>query len=273
MQVTPNTELLDNFLFLTKEGAKKATPAPAIKQSPELKSLQKREMELWHGWNNNGRKANDLKPLFDSYKPLIQKTANKFVGRVEIPVSAIHAELRKQFINAVKSYDPKKGSQLNSWVTNHLKKASRFVKTYQNIGKIPEGNIAKIGEFDRAKEELTEKLGYEPDTKTLADYLKLPQKRVIQLIKERRADVSASSYIHDPAEILTPKELEAVHLLQFDTRLGPEERTVYEYVFGINGKPRLAPGEIAKKTGIHPSKVSRIRTKLKGHIQEAIEVL
>lgn len=280
MYSAPDIEALDSFLFFVKEGAaKKPSTKAKTPEVPgaELRSLQKKEMDLWHNWNNSGRKANDLKPLFDSYKPLIQRSASKWisagVGRVEMPTSAIHAELRKQFVNAMKSYDPKKGAQLNSWVTIHLQKASRFMKTYQNLGKIPEGNIAKITEYNQAKAELTDKFGYEPDTKTLADHLKWPQKRVIQLGKEMRKDVHASKFPHDPSEVLTPIELEAVHLLQYDTRMGQEERTVYEHVFGINGKPRLAPGEIAKKTGIHPSKVSRIRTKLKGYIQEAIEVL
>ncbi len=273
MSVAFDISLLDDVLALAKEGAAKKTTSTGTK-SPELKSLQKKEMDLWHVWHEGGRKPKDLKPLFDSYKPLIQLTANKFVNRVEIPPSAINAELRKQFVSAVKSYDPKRGTQLNSWVTTNLQKASRFVKTYQNIGKSPEGNIAKITEFKRAKSELADKIGHEPDAKTLADHLKWPQKRVTQLQKElSREDKPVSGFMHDPAEILTPKELEAVHLLQYDTRLGTEERSVYEYVFGINGKPRLGPGEIAKKTSIHPSKVSRIRTKLKGYLQEAIEVL
>jgi DNA-directed RNA polymerase specialized sigma subunit len=280
MNVIPNIDILDDFLFLAKEAAARQsftkTPGKTPKQTAELKSLQKKEMELWHGWNNNGRKAKDLKPLFDSYKPMIQRSTMKFISgtrsRVEIPTSAIHAEMRKQFVKAVKSYEPKKGV-LSSWVGTHLLKVSRFVKTYQNVGKMPEGNIAKMKEFQRAQEELLDKFGYEPDTKTLADHLKWSPKRVSQMLKENRKDLPSSQFEHDTTEQFTPKELEAVHLLQYDTRLGNEERTVYEHVFGINGKPRLAPGEIAKKTGIHPSKVSRIRTKLKGYIQEAIEVL
>lgn len=267
MLVTPNIEALDEFLSITKEGATTA------KKSVAMKGMQKKEMDYWHTWNNGGRKPNDLKPLYDSYKPLIQKTAIKFVNRVEIPTSAIHSELRKQFVNAVKTYDPSRGTQLNSWVTTNLQKTSRFVKTYQNIGKIPEGNIAKITEYKQGRTELRDRLGHEPDSKTLADHLKWPHKKVVQIGKELREDNPVSGFLHDPAENLTSKELEAVHLVQYDHRLGPDDRIVYEHVFGINGKTRLGPGEIAKKTGLHPSKVSRIRTKLKGLITEAIEVL
>lgn len=277
MLSSPNIEAIDDFLSLIKEGAAKkpaakkpAPPAPAAVEPKVLKSTQKKELELWHTWNNGGRKPNDLKPLLQSYEPFLQRYARKFTT-VEIPTSAIHAELRKQFLKAVKTYNPERG-QLNTWVHPHLNKASRFVKTYQNWGKIPEGNISKIREFKQAKEDLTHKLGYEPDTKTLSDHLKWPQKRVAQMMKEQRKDVPFS-HEEGAAELLSPRELEAVRLLQYDTRLSSEERTVYEYVFGINGKPILAPGEIAKKTGLHQSKVSRIRTKLKGLMKEAVEVL
>lgn len=263
MSACPSIDVLDDFLSLIKS---------ASQPKEQLKSTQRKELELWHNWNNNGRKPQHLKPLYDSYKPMLQREANKFRS-VEIPTSALNAELRKQFVNAVKTYDPKRGTQLNTWVQTNLQKSSRFVKTYQNLGKIPEGQISKIREYNQAKETLTNQLGYEPDTQTLADHLKWPTKRVVQLQKEMRQDLPVSGFQHDPAEVLTPKELEAVHILQYDNRLSPEERSVYEYTFGINGKPRLQPGEIAKKTNIHPSKVSRIRGKLKSYMQEALDVL
>ena len=265
MMLATNIDALDDFLEFVKEAA------PPKKD--DLKVVQRREVDLWHHWNTNGRKPEHMKPLLESYKPLLQKEANKF-RTVEIPTSAIHAELRKQFVNAVKTYDPKKGTQLSTWVQTNLQKGSRFVKTYQNLGKIPEGQISKIREFKQAKEHLFNINGFEPDTRALSDHLKWPHKRVAQLQKElSREDKSASNYLHDPAESLNPRELEATRLLQFDSRLSSEERAVYEYTFGMNGKPRLQPGQIAKQTSIHPSKVSRIRTKLKGYVQEAIDVL
>lgn len=268
-------EILDLFLNedMIKEAlAKKKQPEPKDKNI--LKATQKKEIDLWHNWHTQGRKPEHLKPLYESFKPLLQRETNKWKG-VEIPKSAINAEMRKQFVNAVKTYDPARGTQLSSWVTTNLQKSSRFMKTYQNYGKIPEGQISKIREFKLAKETLFNTHGFEPDTKTLADHLKWPHKRVIQLQKElAREDLPLSGFAGgDPAEVLAPKELEAIHILQYDKRLTPDERTVYEYTFGINGRNRLQPGQIAKQTGLHPSKISRIRGKLKGFVQEAMEVL
>ncbi len=290
MTTALNIEALDEFLSFYKDAAaaskkkKSTTPkapkAPAFKpiefpKNNDLKKTQKKELELWHHWNDNGRKKEHLTPLLNSMKPLIQKHVGAWRG-VEIPSSTIHSEFRKQFVQAVKTYDPSK-SALNSWVHKNLLKGTRYLKKYQNLGKIPEGQIKLITPYKKAYEHLTNLHGFEPDTKTIADHMGEPVKRIAQLQKELRKDNSASGYsrmkMEDPAEIYSPKELEALHMIKYDNRLSTEDRTVYEYTYGLNGRPQLAPGQISKQTGIHPSKVSRIRTKLKGVLQEALEVL
>lgn len=277
MYSIPDIDLLDRILeaTLTKEAfAKKKKTEKPVKNPEEFKATQKKEIEMWHTWNDNGRKPEHLKPIYNSFKNLLQNQANKFRG-LELPKTAIDAEIRKHFLNALSTYNPnhEKGTQLNSWITHHIRKSSRFVKNYQNLGRISERQISGITEFKQTKADLFDKLGYEPDTKTLADTLKWPHKRVIQLQKELREDVSASGFGEDPGEIRSSKELEAIRLLQYDNRLSPEERSVYEYTFGMNGKPKLQPGHIAKRTNLHPSKVSRIRGKIKTLVQEALDVL
>jgi len=176
-------------------------------------------------------------------------------------------------MNAVKSFDPSK-SQLNTWVQNNLRKTQRFVRNYQNIGHIPEGQVRLITPYKQAVEELTAKFGHEPDTLSIAQHMQEPERKVAQLQKELRKDLPVSGFGEeggDPAQLLTPKELEAFNLIKYD--LTPEERVVYEYTFGAEGKPMLRPGEIAKKAKIHPSKVSRIRKKLKDKVQEAMEYI
>ena len=277
----PNMDVLDSLL--TKKAGfldifRPAAPqfvAPlgmAAKSKRELKKTQEREMELWQQWDQGGRRVEDLEPLYKSYKPFINQYVHRFM-RNEIPASAIRAEVNQQFMNAVNSYDPSR-SQLNTWVQNNLRKTQRYVKTYQNLGHIPEGQISLITPYYQAKSELVAKFGHEPDTDSIADRMGLPTRKVAQLEKElSRKDLPVSGFGEqgDPAQMLTPKELEAFSLIKYD--LTPEERTVYEYTFGVDGKPQLKPGEIAKKAKIHPSKVSRIRKKLKDKVYEAMEVL
>ena len=53
---------------------------------------------------------------------------------------------------------------------------------------------------------------------------------------------------------------EVVRLIQYE--LKPEEQAVMEHLLGINGKPKLKPGEIATKLNMTPSKVSRIKSSI-----------
>ena len=50
---------------------------------------------------------------------------------------------------------------------------------------------------------------------------------------------------------------EIMRLLPYE--LGPDEKQVFEYVYGIGGKPKLEPGQIAQKLAMSSSKVSRIK--------------
>lgn len=198
-----HTNALDLFLDVyVKEAAPK-------KSREEMRETQKHELELWHTWNKS-KKPEHLQPLYESYKPFLTREAQKWVNKVELPTSTIHAEIDRHFVNAVKTFNPGRGTQLNTWVQTNLQKVSRFVKTYQNFGKIPEGQISQIRPFQAAKEHLYDKLGHEPDTKTLAEHLGWTQRRVIQMQKENRKDLPASGYESDPAELMTPKELEEI---------------------------------------------------------------
>lgn len=274
MVVAPNLELLDDFLSEFVNEDDEFVKEAAAQPKDELRFKQRAELDMWHTWNNGGRKPEHLKPLMESYKPVLQRHANTWVNRVEMPTSTINHEFQKQFVHAVKTYDPSKKAQLSSWVYSNLAKSTRYMKTYQNLGKIPESQISKIREFNKAKEYLTDLHGHEPDTHMMADHLKLPIRKVAQLQKElSRKDKPTSGYPDDPATILTPKELEAVRILQYDHTLSNEEKLVYEYTYGINGRPSLKPGEISTKTKIHPSKISRIRKKLQKKMWEAAEVL
>lgn len=243
------------------------------KTKKELRSTQKRELTLWKTWDDNGRKKQDFEPLYKSFKPLISREVGNWT-RNEIPPSAIRAEVNMHFVNAMHSYDPNKGAALGSWVHNNFRKTQRFIKTYQNIGHIPEDQQRLITPYKRAKEELTAKFGHEPDVDSLAATLGVHTRRIVQLQKELRRDLPVSRFEEegmggDPVTNLNPKEFEAINLIKHD--LTPEEKIVYEYTFGLDGKPELRPGDIAIKAKIHPSKVSRIRKKLKDKVLEAME--
>jgi len=249
MAAAEDRDPLLDFLELADELDKEAASSRA-----------KKDFELWQQWDKGGRKAEDLEPLMKQMNPLINRAANVYAGKVNIPRSAVKAEFQIQAINAFGNYDPKRGAALGTHMTWQLKKGKRFISTYQNIGRIPETRIHHITTFKNARDELNDSLGREPTAHELASKLKWPTTQVSAMELELRKEVPTSTLQSDMTSLKPSREGELLRLIQYD--LTNEEKAVYEHLLGVNGKPQLKPGQIATKLKMSPSKVSRIKNSI-----------
>jgi hypothetical protein len=232
----------------------------------DLSSTKKDELDMWHDWKKSGEHPDKLKPLLKSFKPLIRSSANRWTG-VELPPSAVHAEFQKQAVNAFRTYDPKKGTALGSWVTTSMRKAQRWVTTYQNPGRIQEKRLYRIGEFNNAVASLDDQLGREPTSMELSQHLGWSEPEVGRMQSEIRRALPMSGFEgFDPTSIAPSREAEVFKLVRYD--LTPEELNVYDYTTGFGGKPMLKPGEISRQLKYSPSKVSRIRNSITDKIKK-----
>lgn len=258
----------------------KIAPLPALPTQPlsplekkkELTSKKQTEITLWKDWNDGGRKPKDLDPLLRSMQPLIESHAQKYKNKVEIPNAAIDFEHKRLAVEALEKYNPGKGAALGTWMSNYLRKANRFILAHQNFARITEPVAAKIGKFNSAKAELTEQLGFEPDTHTLSEHTGFSVKEIKRITKDQRKGLVSSGLSGTevtPAAMLSSREQEVVQLIYH--QLTPQERSVHEYTFGLYGKPVLKPGAIAKKLNLDSSKIAKLRTsifnKMKPHLE------
>jgi len=233
---------IDEFLELEKDGAKYSA---------------KKDMELWEAWMKNGKQPEDTEVLLDNFKGLIRSESNRFAGHLNIPPSAVHSQFQTQAMRAFETYDPERGAKLSTHVTNQMKRGRRFVHTYQNLGRIPEPRIYKITDFKNNRMELEDSLGRPATAHEMADRMKWPVKQVVAMENELRDEIPASKFPGDIMSIKPSADAEVLRLIQYE--LSPEERAVFEYSTGANGKPALKPGEISKKLNMPASKVSRLK--------------
>lgn len=254
-----------------------APKAPAVepaKKAQDLTLKRAGELELWKVWKAGGEKPKHLDPLLKSLNPVIQRRAMEAGrGRVEVPSAAIDFELKKHVVKALRTYDPSRGAQLTSWISTNLKKASRFIHNTQNATRITEPLAMKIGAYNAVKSELTERLGHSPDDQSLHEAL-IPHgfsmKDIKRLNKEiRKSYISGQGGLDDVQTSMSSSlENEVIQLVI--PQLSKPELAVHEFTFGLNGKPKLAPGQIAKKLKMDNSKVSKLRTsaweKMKPHL-------
>lgn len=249
----------------------KAPPAPKVsvdtkQKKQELDLTRASELELWKTWKKGGEKPHHLDPLLKSMNRLLQRRAmDAGRGRIEVPTAAIDFELKKQMVNAFRTFDPKRGASLPTWVTTNLKKASRFIHNTQNLARITEPLAMKIGTFNAVKAELSDRLGHEPDDHSLHEALVphgFSMKDIKRLNKEvRKSYIGGQGGLDDvQTAVMSSPDNEIIHLVV--PQLSKPELAVHEYTFGLNGKPKLAPGEIAKKLKMDNSKVAKLRTSI-----------
>jgi DNA-directed RNA polymerase specialized sigma subunit len=229
----------------------------------DLRQRQKREMEMWTQWQQGGQKKKQLRPLLKSLRGFVNHRANVFAGRVrDIPPAAIRAEFTNQAVQALQSFDPNRGTKLTTHIGHQLKKAQRFITTYQNPGRIPENRIYRIRELQDAETRLDEKLGRAPTQLELSDQLKWSPRQVDVLQREVRKALPTGRFEHDPSSFVPSRQKEVMRLLPYE--LNNDERAVFEYIYGVGGKPKLGPGAIARKLGMSAPKVSRLKRSIAG---------
>lgn len=226
-----------------------------VKESSKARS--QKDVELWKQWVEKGKQPEEMRPLLDQFRGTINSQVYKYRANPNIPQSALRAEFTNRAIEAFDNYDPSKGASLHTHVNWQMMKGRRFVTTYSNMGRIPESRAYKVGEFLNAKNTLEDKLGREPTGTELADKLGWPLKQVSSMQLEVRREIPTSVLSSDSIAERPSREAEVLRLIQYE--LDPQEQLILEYTYGLNGKPKLRPGDIATKMRLPASKVSRIK--------------
>ena len=199
----------------------------------------------------------------DSLQPVIIKSVNRF-RTAPVPPAAVQGMANVAVVKALNGYNPGKGASLATYLNWHLKKVRAFVVKHQNLGRIPEQRAYRITDFKNARDELTEKFGRPPDALSLVDHLgsKWSIAEVGRMERELRSDLIASKNVEPDllGDFTTAHEQEVFRYIYHD--LTGDERAVFEYSLGLNGKQKLSAGQIARKMSISQPKVSRIRRKI-----------
>jgi DNA-directed RNA polymerase specialized sigma subunit len=230
------------------------------------------DLQLWHAWDQSGRKPEQLQPLLKRYEPLLARKARDWKAPAVDP-AAFNAELQRQFIHAAHSFDPERGVAFNTHVQTRLPKAQRFNARYQNVGYIPEGQSVNIGPLDRAQEELLEELGRAPTHGEIAARMGLPEHKVTTLMKARRKDVPASRFETDPFGNASSRELDVIRLMQQRPHeyFTPDEAKVFQHIYGVGGAKKITDTTgLAAQLGISQPKVSRLKTSIATKVKQNI---
>ncbi len=238
--------------------------------------LRQHEMELFNRYKAGDELAK--RDLLKSMAPVINGQVNKFSSS-GLPQTAIKLEGQKLTMQAFETYDPTR-SQLNTHVTNYLKKLTRFVGNYQNVGHIPEPRVLIIGKYKTIFDNMKEEQGREPNSFELADAMKVSVAEIERLQLELRSDLSTSIISDDEDDTGTfykyvsqdgmdPKLKEAVDFVYFDA--DAKDKKILEGTLGIYGSQIKLAKDLSLSLGMSDAELKRRKEALAKEIKDLMQ--
>jgi DNA-directed RNA polymerase specialized sigma subunit len=231
---------------------------------PEKSPRNLEELAMWNAWKKSGFQPQHLRPLQQSLMRIVKSHVNKWKA-ANVPTDMIEMHATQLMIEALKDYNPNimvmgRSRTVGSHVHDRLKRLQRFVVENQNAGRVVEQRAGKnIRIFQEATAMLTTELGREPSHVELAEKMTLQMgkpvtvKQVQMFTRENRKDraVADESFSFMPTDT-------RILLKLLPEELTPLENQVFERFYGVNGSPKMKPGEIARSLNLSGPRVSRL---------------
>ncbi len=180
---------------------------------------------------------------------------------------------------AVESYSPEHGAALPTWVSRQLMPLRRIRRQSQSAVRVPEGVQIDAYHLMRAEQDFFDKNEREPDVYELADFAKIPVKRIEHIRKVFKPIPSEAAFSSEE----NPDGFSGVS--STETSFGNEafeyvyrdadhlDRRILEMKTGFGGSPVLSGKEIAAKLGLTEPQLSRRSAKLSIQINDLEEAL
>lgn len=170
---------------------------------------------------------------------------------------------------AVERYSPEHGANLKTWVGNQLMQVRRFRRETQQPIKIPERTQLDAYTLHKSEQKFIDQYDREPDVKELADFSKLPVKRIEKIRRSQRVMPSETvvNAIGGTEHSAPDTALEALEYIYDES--DKQDRSIIEMKTGFGGKYEpMQPKDIAFKLGMTPSQLSRRSARLSYKLQQ-----
>jgi DNA-binding CsgD family transcriptional regulator len=234
-------------------------PMRPLPTFPESRSDADERLLLdWRSMPDGPAKDQKLEVLFQRLAGVIGQAVNVYRA-APVPFRVLELEAKRQASQALMEWQPWAGTTVATFLNTRLRqRLSRWVIEHQNPARIPEEHVRRIGGYNRAMDELTDRLGRDPSTAEIADHMGVPLKHITKLRRLLRPTVSADSDIGQSTEAIEadPEYSRAILAYYGMTEM---ERQVFDYSLGAHGRPQKTPGEIAKILKVAPSRVSALK--------------
>ena len=230
------------------------------------------EQELGKRISKGDEQARQL--MIESNLRLVVSIGKRYINR-GLPFSDIIEEGNIGLIRAVEKFDYKLGFKFSTYASWWIRQAvERAIINQSKLIRLPVHVVEKLNHYLGRSEELVQKLHRDPTAKEAAEYMKLPEKEIIemrQLIRKTysldspigdRADTSLKDIIEDKTQVLPSimaigiKNREEIE--RWLSTLKDKECRVIRLRFGLSGEMPHTLEEIGKTFGFTRERVRQI---------------
>lgn len=206
--------------------------------------------------------------LVIEFQPIVNSVVRKY-GTTGVSPTTLRSQATTQLIKAFKSYRPDRGTQPATHVWNQMQKVQRVATESLTSGHMPEYRNIKRSTFVNVRDNLQDRLGYEPSVDEMADELKWNRNEVSRMNAELGGEVTASKAEFDfYGNALQAESKDRVLADYLYHELKGKEKTIYEYTFGVGGRPKLNNKQIAAKLRTNEMAIHRAKKKMAQKIRE-----
>lgn len=167
---------------------------------------------------------------------------------------------------AVQAFNPEAGAGLPTWVSGQLMQLRRIRRQTQSPVRVPEGIQLDAVTLMRAEHDFMDKHDREPDLHELADFSKLPVRRIHQIRSTFRKMPSQAAAGGASQQVEPDYSTEAMDYVYRDADY--LDRKIMELKTGYGGNDPLSPKLVAQKLKLTPTQLSRRSAKLAWKVQQ-----
>lgn len=205
----------------------------------------------------------------------LDDTINKAVSAYAQGDQQMKTQARILALDAVKTYDPSKGTQLSTYVYGQLQKLRRESAQRANLTKVSENTAIERNIILRQIREYQADNGVEPTTEQLASLTGLSTKR-IDAVMNNRPVIPESAAVSPEGDNLgvsdRDRALDLYDRVIYD-ELDDTDKLIYEWTTGYGKGEILDRADIAHRLGISTAAVSKRYSKIVARFGEEREVI
>jgi len=224
-------------------------------------AVKSKDQELWAKWKRSQSPA-DLQLLLNQMEPIIAREVNRWSNSMSR--SLLESEGKRLAVEAFKTYDPKQGAALSTYVASRLPKLSRMAYSHLNAARMSETHAMSFHTYNTALTEMRETHGREPTHEELADHIGWSPKKLSTFQRQAHRKEFVESEEHPDNE---NSEDQLVDFIYHD--LPPVQKKIFEYTTGYGGGRKKSGQEIMKELNLTQGQLSYQKSLIVSAVERA----